>query len=222
MKTTHVKTRESRVSVLKDAYLKPLTPALSPREREKPHSRRSFSKNTTRSGKLPTSTKTTGRPHNYAFIDSQNVHKGIQKQGWELDWKQFRRHLQMKYNVDKAMLFIGFVPGNEPLYDELRLAGFTVVLKPTVSIHDKDGNTTVKGNVDTDLVLHAMLEKDHYDGAVIASGDGDFHSLAKHLKSRGKLANVMVPSGRKYSTLLKEFDDQVVKMDEMRKEIGTK
>ena len=32
----------------------------------------------------------------------------------------------------------------------------------------------------------------------------------------------MVPSRRKYSTLLKEFDDRVVPMDDMRKEIGVK
>lgn len=161
------------------------------------------------------------RPHNYAFIDSQNVHKGIRKQGWTLDWKEFRRHLQMQYNVDKALLFIGYVEGNDALYDELKKAGFTVIFKPTTS-HEKDGETIVKGNVDTDLVLHAMIEKDHYDGAVIASGDGDFHSLAKHLKNEGKLANVMVPSRRRYSTLLKEFDENIVAMDEMRAEVGVK
>jgi uncharacterized LabA/DUF88 family protein len=162
------------------------------------------------------------RAHNYAFIDSQNVNRSVRAQGWNLDWKEFRRHLQMKYNVDKAMLFIGFVAGNEPLYDQLKKAGFTVVFKETVEIRGRDGEVTVKGNVDTDLVLHAMIEKDHYDGAVIASGDGDFHSLAKHLQTRGKLANVMVPDARRYSKLLNEFEDTLVAMSEAKEELKVK
>jgi hypothetical protein len=162
------------------------------------------------------------RPHNYAFIDSQNVNRSVRAQGWKLDWKEFRRHLQTQYNVDKALLFIGFVAGNEPLYDELKKAGFTVIFKPTVEIHGKDGETTVKGNVDTDLVLHAMIEQDHYDGAVIASGDGDFHSLAKHLKTRGKLANVMVPDARRYSTLLNDFEDDLVSISESKETLRRK
>ena len=155
------------------------------------------------------------RPRNYAFIDSQNVTRGLRAQGWRLDWKEFRRHLQQEFNVEKALLFIGFIPGNEPLYDELKRAGFTVIFKPTTTI-EKNGEMVTKGNVDTDLVLHAMLEHDNYDGAVIASGDGDFHSLAKHLKGEGKLANVMVPSGKRYSHLLDDFPKEIVEMDGMR------
>ena len=152
---------------------------------------------------------------NYAFIDSQNVNKGILKQGWKLDWKQFRQHLKQQYNVDKALLFIGFVPGNEPLYDELKRAGFSLVFKPTTS-HKEHGKTVIKGNVDTDLVLHAMLERDHYDRAVIASGDGDFHSLATQLQKEGKLAQVVVPDGKNYSRLLNDFQPKIAPLNRFR------
>jgi hypothetical protein len=161
------------------------------------------------------------RPHNYAFIDSQNVNKGITAQGWKLDWKQFRSLLQTQYNVDKALLFIGFVAGNEPLYEELENAGFALVFKPTTS-HQEDGKTVIKGNVDTDLVLHALLERDHYDRAVIASGDGDFHSLAKHLQGTGKLAQVMVPDGNRYSHLLNEFQSKIAPMNRLRSRLEKK
>lgn len=180
-----------------------------------------------RQGKQPLAQKKTAKarvrkPHNYAFIDSQNVNRSVRAQGWKLDWKEFRRHLQMQYNVDKALLFIGFVAGNEPLYDELKRAGFTVIFKETIEIRGKDGEVTVKGNVDTDLVLHAMIEKDNYEGAVIASGDGDFHSLAKHLKTRGKLAKVMVPDARRYSHLLNDFEENLVALSEAREELKVK
>ncbi len=153
--------------------------------------------------------------HNYAFIDSQNVTQGIKRQGWNLDWTLFREHLRDKLGVTKALLFIGFIEGNEGLYRDLKNAGFDLVFRQTVTIR-KDGKVTVKGNVDTDLVMHAMLEKSHYDGAVIASGDGDFHSLAAHLQKEGKLATVLAPDGRSASRLLRDFRGRFASMDTLR------
>jgi len=46
-------------------------------------------------------------------------------------------------------------------------------------IPDKDGN--IKGNVDADLVLQAMIDYENYYKAVIVTGDGDFYFLVKYL-----------------------------------------
>lgn len=56
---------------------------------------------------------------NYAFIDSQNVNLAIRNQRWILDFKKFRQYLRDKYNIDKAFLFIGFIPQNQSLYTGL-------------------------------------------------------------------------------------------------------
>ena len=45
----------------------------------------------------------------YAFIDAQNVYKGVQSDGWLLDWRKFRVYLRDKYRVEKAFLFIGYM-----------------------------------------------------------------------------------------------------------------
>lgn len=55
----------------------------------------------------------------YAFIDSQNLNLGVRSQGWVLDFTRFRKYLEDKYNVSKAFLFVGYVPGNEALYTYL-------------------------------------------------------------------------------------------------------
>src|SRR3989338_8788771 len=106
---------------------------------------------------------------NYAFIDSQNVYLSIRSQGWDIDWIRFRVYLREHYNVSKAFLFIGYIEGNNKLYTALQEAGFVCIWKPVLTY--KDG--TIKGNVDAELVLHAMIEFPNFDKAVIVTGDED-------------------------------------------------
>ena len=137
----------------------------------------------------------------YAFIDSQNLNLGIRDQDWKLDFARFRVYLKEKYNVKIALLFIGYVAGNQLLYTYLQQSGYIVVFKPTLELPDG----TVKGNVDAELVLHTMIEYPKYNKAVIITGDGDFYCLVDHLNKRGKLLKLLVPNVHKYSKLLKPF-----------------
>lgn len=75
-------------------------------------------------------------PNNYAFIDSQNLNLGTQKMGWKLNWSGFRRYLEDEYGVTKAYLFIGYLPENEAMYNQLHESGYLIVLKPTVGMYD--------------------------------------------------------------------------------------
>jgi len=139
---------------------------------------------------------------NYAFIDSQNLNLGIRAQSWELDFARFRVYLKDKYNVTKAFLCIGYVKGNEGLYKYLQESGYVCVFKPTLELPDGD----VKGNVDAELVLHAMIHINDFDKALIVTGDGDFHCLIEYLLEKEKLLALMVPNHKKYSGLLKRKD----------------
>ncbi len=69
----------------------------------------------------------------------------------------FRQFLKDKYQINKAYLFIGYVPDNQALYTELQKAGYLCIFKPTLEIKEK-GKIKVKGNVDAELVLHTMIE----------------------------------------------------------------
>ena len=138
---------------------------------------------------------------NYAFIDSQNVYLAIKTLGWSIDWEKFRVYLREHYSVEHAYLFIGYIEGNNMLYEKLQKAGFICIFKPTLVY--KDGKT--KGNVDAELVLHTMIQYSNFDKAILVSGDGDFYCLVKHLLDNGKLEVVLVPNYFKYSALLKRF-----------------
>ena len=93
------------------------------------------------------------RQNNYAFIDSQNLNLSIRNQGWVLDFGKFRRYLEDKYGVTEAFLFIGYVPENQDLYTNLQKYGYILIFKPTLKLP----TGKVKGNVDAELVLHAMI-----------------------------------------------------------------
>lgn len=137
--------------------------------------------------------------NNYAFIDAQNLHLGIQRLGWKMDWRRFRVYLAEKYGVTVAYLFIGFIPRNQELYARLQRDGYVLVFKPTVP----DGHGNVKGNVDADLILRAMIDFSNYERAIIVTSDGDFYSLVEHLYKHGKLEKVISPYKDTCSVLLR-------------------
>jgi uncharacterized LabA/DUF88 family protein len=150
--------------------------------------------------------------NNYAFIDSQNLNLSIQEQGWKLDFGRFRTYLKDQYGVEKAFLFIGYIATNQILYISLQNYGYILVFKPTLVLP----SGRPKGNVDAELVLHAMIEYPNYEKAVIVAGDGDYYCLVDYLRKRGKLLRIIIPDQYKYSSLLRKFVPQIVFMNNLR------
>ena len=136
---------------------------------------------------------------NFAFIDGQNLYRGIKALGWQIHWPRLRVYLTEHYSVARAFYFVGFAADNQTLYTSLQNAGYTMVFKPVA--YRADGKP--KGNVDTELVLQAMIEYPHYDRAVIVTSDGDFGCLVRYLYRQGKLERVLSPNRRSCSALLK-------------------
>ena len=156
---------------------------------------------------------------NYAFIDANNLHLGIKSLGWELDYRRFRIYLKEKYKIAVAYLFIGYIPTNQKLYSSLQKAGYVLVFKPTIP--DKDGK--IKGNIDADLVLQAMIDYNCYEKALIVTSDGDFYSLVKYLYENNKLLCVMSPYSKTCSALLKKAaKEKIVFMENLRKKLEYK
>jgi len=153
----------------------------------------------------------------YAFIDSNNLYLGVKSQGWKLDFGKFRQYLITKYHVSKTFLFIGYIEGNQSLYTYLQSVGFICVFKPTLEIKNNK-KVKIKGNVDAELVLHAMIEYPNYDQAIIVSSDGDFYCLAEYLERNQKLAKIIVPHQR-YSSLLKKFAPYIVVISFMKEKL---
>ncbi len=156
---------------------------------------------------------------NYAFIDSQNLNLGIRELGWKLDFERFRIYLKEKYAVKRAYLFLGYLPENQDLYNSLQEYGYVLVFKPILKA--KDGE--VKGNVDADLVLQAMIDYKEYDNAIIVTSDGDFYCLVKYLYTKKKLGLVLSPNRERCSTLLKKTArEKIVFMNNLKQKLEYK
>lgn len=155
---------------------------------------------------------------NYAFIDSQNLNLEIQRLGWKLDFRKFRIYLKEKYTIKKAFLFIGYIHGNQALYNSLQEWGYILIFKPVLQIRNK-----IKGNVDAELVLHTMIQYQNYEKALIVTGDGDFYCLAKYLNENSKLFKLLIPNMHRYSAVLRVFAPKKIGfMNNLRKKLEYK
>lgn len=155
----------------------------------------------------------------FAFIDSQNLNLGVRSQGWTLDFKRFRVYLKDKFQVNKAFLFIGYIPENKDLYKYLKESGYQIIFKPVLK--SRQPKVKTKGNVDAELVLHTMIQLPKFSKAIIVSGDGDFYCLIEYLYRKQKLKKLIVPN-RKYSSLLRKYGSFIVNIDLMKKKLAKK
>lgn len=165
----------------------------------------------------------------YAFIDSNNLYQGLltdlplrKYKGWRIDFEKFKTYLEKKYHVEKLFLFMGYMKDNEKMYDDLKNLGYTLIFKPTISHTDTKGKTTVKGNVDAELVLQAMIELPNYDKAIIVAGDGDYRCLIEYLDKIEKLKHILIPNQKLYSSLLIPFKKYMIYMNPLRVVVGSK
>ena len=155
---------------------------------------------------------------NYAFIDSQNVNLSVKDAHWNLDFKRLYIYLKHKFQVEKVYVFIGYVSGNNKLYDYLQKVGYILIFKPTL----KNQAGHIKGNCDAELVLHCMIEYENFEKAIIISGDGDFYCLIDYLKDRKKLLGIGIPNKKRYSALLRKFIPYFFYISDLRNKLEYK
>lgn len=136
--------------------------------------------------------------NNYAFIDSQNLYRGVSTMGWLLDYRKFRLWLKNKFNIDKAVMFFGYIKENEDLYNHLRTCGFEIYFRDV----EEDGGY-MKGNVDIDIAMSILDNIEIFNKAFLITSDGDFFTLVKRLSDKGKLGGIISPHEETCSRFLK-------------------
>jgi uncharacterized LabA/DUF88 family protein len=155
-----------------------------------------------------------------AYIDASNLKFGVEQSGWSLDYKSFRSWLRDKFYVSHAILFMGLIPNNFELYNYLQNIGYDISFKPTLI--NKDGKT--KGNVDGELIL--TIAKDFYEnnlkGAVLVSGDGDYHCVVEFLKEKSVPIKIVSPNHKYLSLLLRRTNVPIIILDQFIEKLRKK
>lgn len=190
------------------------------------------------------------KPRVYAFIDSQNLNLGVQKFGWKLDWRKFRQFLETEYGVTRAFMFIGYIPENEALYEQMHDAGYAVVLKTTFDLtrvrpealaeqaemQQPDGGhaPAATGQTPHEAPEDRKPVKGNIDAELVLWAMKELSNYEKAIIVSGdgdfySLVEYLESKGRllhvlapssHYSSLYNKFDSYVVRLDQFRRELA--
>jgi len=126
------------------------------------------------------------------FVDGANFFF-MQKEGlkWFADPKKILDYIEQYGEIEDAFYYIGRDAPPEAKQDAFLKAlpsmGYSLVTKQIKTIFDsKTGKNKKKANLDIEIVLDMFNTIEHYDMAVLISGDGDFERALRLLKARGK------------------------------------
>lgn len=149
------------------------------------------------------------------YIDGANLHQGA-KARWGLDYARFFKWLQDKYKVYRVYLFLWYIKGNEALYSQLSNLGYTLIFKETLDIWWK-----VKGNVDAELVVQAMMNfyEQHSSHSILVTGDGDFACLIDFFINKSHFIRILAPNREYLSYLIKKRNVPITFLEELAHKI---
>ena len=159
--------------------------------------------------------------NNFAYIDGNNLYRGVNNSGWKLDFCRFRQWLSDKYGITRAYYFIGLIPKEKDLYASLQKAGYTLIFKEVVY----NGSGCPKGNCDADLVLQSVIDayENSCDKQILVTSDGDYAGLIKFLQEKEKFQTVLSPSeSNKCSILIKRTNVPIVYLNDIKNKICLK
>lgn len=143
----------------------------------------------------------------FVFIDTQNLVKTFETSGWVVNYNKLYKYLIQDLHVEKVILFFGYNNKNTKLYKELETIGYELVFRPMYN---------GKANVDNDIVLHALDRIKLYDALILISNDGDFYNFIKYIKEKGKFKNIISPSRKSCSKLLRKIaDNKIIYADDI-------
>jgi uncharacterized LabA/DUF88 family protein len=130
------------------------------------------------------------------LIDGANLYATSKALGFDIDYKRLLVHFRSKAHLIRALYYTALAEDQEyssirPLIDWLDYNGYTMVTKPTKEFTDASGRRKVKGNMDIELAVDAMLLADSLDHIVLFSGDGDFRGLVSALQQKGKRVSII-------------------------------
>ena len=148
------------------------------------------------------------------FVDIQNVYYGAMDNfKRKIDFKKLTESMIKGRKLVSSNAYV--VKGdndNSNFVGFLKQIGYNIVSKDL----KKRSDGTAKGNLDIELAIDIMNEKDKLDTVILVSGDGDFVALVEYLKSKNVQVEVYSFSNNKNVTSqeLKNIASKFFEIDE--------
>ena len=130
------------------------------------------------------------------FIDGANLHAAARSLGFDIDYKQLLNIFKKEGKLIRALYYTAILEDqkNSPirsLVNWLDYNGYTMITKPAKEYIDAAGHRKVKGNMDIEISLDAIVMCEQMDHIVLFSGDGDFRPLIEAVQRRGTRVTVI-------------------------------
>jgi len=131
------------------------------------------------------------------FVDGSNMFYAQKAVGYYIDFNRVKEFFSQEKDLFKAFFYVGTT--SPPAVKEKKFldfliyrCGYTVRNKEIKTIlDDETGESKLKCNLDIEIAVEMFKEIEHYDTAILMSGDGDFESVIELLRSRGKTTEVV-------------------------------
>jgi hypothetical protein len=136
------------------------------------------------------------------YIDSQNVHKAIEKLWWIIDREKFYKYSKLKFDVDEIKFFVWYLQQYQKFYNKLKNIWYDVVYKYAMILPD----WTTKWNVDIDIAISSLVDfyENDLEKFYLVSSDWDYNTLVELMSKKWILWRVIIPSRQSASILLKK------------------
>ena len=152
----------------------------------------------------------------WVFIDAANIIYSQKTLGWKVDYEKLIKYFKDNCNLGKIIYYTAYDPDNQKqkrFLDKLEIIGIKVRKKPLklISETNADEEYIKKGNLDVELTIDVIEDKDKYNTIILMSGDSDFAELIKHLRkynkesivisAKGHISIELIQKSRKYINL---------------------
>jgi uncharacterized LabA/DUF88 family protein len=148
------------------------------------------------------------------FVDIQNVYYGAKDNfKGKIDFKKLTESMiKGRHLVVSNAYLVNSDNDNSNFVSFMKQIGYNIISKDL----RKRSDGTAKGNLDIEMVIDIITEKDRLDTVVLVSGDGDFVALAEYLKLQNIQVEVYSFSNKKNITSqdLKNVASKFFEIDE--------
>lgn len=130
------------------------------------------------------------------FIDGANLYTTMRKLRWDMDYGKLLNFWNERGSVIYAGYYTAVLQNREDnniqsLLDWLSYHGWSVVTKPAREYTNDQGVKWIKGNMDMEMAMDALVQAKHLDHVILGTGDGDFKVLVYELQRMGVTVTVM-------------------------------